>query len=57
MCHANNEKRKMIYDGTNSIIKSRTNQNARRKGNLQIRGAYDKFPDFIVGVLLLIVHI
>ena len=36
MCHANNEKRKTILDGRNRFTKSKQNQNAPRKGNLQI---------------------
>ena len=38
MHHANNEKRKTTHDGRNRTTKSRKNQNARRKGNLQIFG-------------------
>ena len=36
MCHANNEKRKTTNDRRNGTTKSTKNQNARRKGNLQI---------------------
>ena len=36
MCHANNEKWKTTIEGSNRTTKSKKNQNARRKGNLQI---------------------
>ena len=36
MCHTINEKQKNTNDGRNSFTKSRKNQNARRKENLQI---------------------
>ena len=36
MHHANNEKRETKHDGQNEITKSRKNENAQRKGNLQI---------------------
>ena len=38
MYHAYNEKRKTTKDGRNRSTKSRKNQNAQRKGNLQILG-------------------
>ena len=38
MCHANNVKRKTINDGSERTTKSTKNQNARRKGNLQVLG-------------------
>ena len=38
MPHANNEKRKTTFDERNRTTKSRKNQNAWRKGNLQILG-------------------
>ena len=38
MFHVNNQKWKTTNDGRNRTIKSRKNQNARRKGNLQILG-------------------
>ena len=38
MCNASNEKRETTHDGRNGTAKSRKNQNARRKGNLQIVG-------------------
>ena len=38
MCHAYNEKRETTNDGRNRTTKSRKNQNAQRKGNLQILG-------------------
>ena len=38
MWHVNNEKRKTANDGRNRTTKLRKNQNARRKGNLQIHG-------------------
>ena len=36
MGHANNEKRKTTNNGRNRATRSTKNQNARRKGNLQI---------------------
>ena len=36
MCHAHNEKQEMIHNGRKKTTKPRENQNARRKGNLQI---------------------
>ena len=38
MCHANNEKRETTHDGRNRTTKLRKNQDAQRKGNLQILG-------------------
>ena len=38
MCHANNEKQKTTNNGWNRSNKSRKNQNALRKGNLQMLG-------------------
>ena len=38
MCHANNEKRKTTNAGRNRTTKLRKNQNAWRKGNLQVLG-------------------
>ena len=38
MSQANNEKQKTTHDGRNGTTISRKNQNARRKGNLQILG-------------------
>ena len=38
MCHAYHEKRKTTNDEGNGTTKSRKNQNAPRKGNLQILG-------------------
>ena len=36
MCQANNEKQKTTHDGRNGTIRSRKNENAQGKGNLEI---------------------
>ena len=38
MFHANNNKRETSHDGRNRTIRSRKNQNVRRKGNIHVLG-------------------